>query len=100
MEPQEFKLLTQECERAWLALGKVNYGVSSEEEKKSKMFRRSIYVSSDIQQGEEFSLKNIRCVRPSYGLETKYFESVLGQKSSSMLKKGTPLKRQHIVSED
>ena len=91
MEPEEFKALAVESERAFLALGKVTYGTQNENEEKSRKFRRSIYVSSDIKAGEVITEKNIKCVRPAFGLSTKHYDSVLGKKTKKDLTKGTPL---------
>jgi len=43
MEPVEMNQLVLETERAWQALGKISYG-ATEAEKKSIVFRRSLYV--------------------------------------------------------
>jgi len=68
MEPEEFKSLSVETERAWQALGKITYGVQSAQEEKSKIFRRTIYIAEDIKAGDVLNEKNIRCVRPGLGL--------------------------------
>ncbi|RQD80972.1 MAG: pseudaminic acid synthase, partial [Methanocalculus sp. MSAO_Arc2] len=47
MEPSELKMLVEETERAWQSLGGVVYG-SMEAEKRSLMFRRSLYVAEDM----------------------------------------------------
>lgn len=88
LEPAEMKNLVIETERAWQALGKVSYG-PTETEKASIQFRRSIYVSEDINAGDVFTCKNIRIVRPGRGLAPKYFELILGKKAPVDLKKGT-----------
>lgn len=90
MEPSEMKALVEETERAWQALGKVTYG-PTEKEKASLKFRRSIYVCKDIEQGEIFSKENIKVVRPGYGLEPKYWDSIIGKISKKKIKAGTPL---------
>ncbi|MFC9541764.1 pseudaminic acid synthase [Lysinibacillus sp. NPDC056959] len=95
MEPTEMKALVEETERAWLALGNVTYG-PTEKEKKSLKFRRSIYVSKDIKAGEEFTKDNIKIVRPGYGLEPKYYETILGKVANKSMTKGTPLKYQNL----
>lgn len=97
MEPEEFKILSSESFRAWQSIGKVHYGVSSDKEEKSKVFRRSIYVCRDIQKGEIFTIENVRCIRPGLGLPTKYYEEILGKKSSCFIKKGTPLKFEYLA---
>ena len=90
IEPHELKALVEESERAFLGLGAIQYGVHGSEVK-SLDFKRSIYVSKDIMSGEIMSEKNLRVIRPGYGLEPKYFDLVLGKKVSKSIKAGTPL---------
>lgn len=90
MEAQEFKMLVDESERAFLALGHIQYGIQ-EDEKKSVTFKRSIYIVEDMKKGEIFSEKNIRIIRPGLGLAPKYFEAMLGKHVNSDVKRGTAL---------
>lgn len=89
MEPAEMRSLAVETEKAWQALGKVNYGVT-EQETSSKVFRRSLYVAKDMKAGEVFTKENLRVVRPGYGLAPKYYEALLGMRVLKEIKKGTP----------
>lgn len=95
MEPAEMKALVEETERAWLSMGKINYG-PTEKEKASLKFRRSVYVSKDIKAGEKFTTENIKIVRPGYGLQPKYFNQVLNKKARKDYSVGTPLKFEDI----
>ncbi|OGT32149.1 MAG: pseudaminic acid synthase [Gammaproteobacteria bacterium RIFCSPHIGHO2_12_FULL_35_23] len=90
MEPEEFSSLVIESERAWLSMGKIQYGATGSE-KKSLMFRRSIYVAKDIKAGEKLTNENCRVVRPGFGLPPKYYETLLGSTIKRDVKKGTPL---------
>ncbi len=90
-EPAEMKQLVEECNNAYQALGEIKYGCSSEEEIKSKKFRRSIYAVKDINIEEKFTKENIRVIRPGYGLEPKYYEIILGQKAKEFIDFGEPL---------
>jgi len=90
MEPEEMKSLVEESERAFLALGTVQFELQTVEEGMSK-FKRSVYVVKDVKPGEEFSKDNIRVIRPGNGLNPKYYEILLGKKSNKLLKAGTPL---------
>lgn len=90
MEPEEFKLLRCETERAWAALGQTNYGGSQAEEK-SKAFRRSIYVAVPVKAGEALRAEHLRIVRPGFGLAPKFYDTVLGKRASRDLSPGTPL---------
>jgi len=96
MEPNEMEQLVLESKRAWLSLGKISYGVS-DAEKPSRMLRRSIYISKDVQKGEVFSKNNIRIIRPGLGLPPKYFDIILGRRAKKKLAKGTPLSWNIIV---
>lgn len=89
LEPFELKLLIEETERAWQSLGKVNYGIKSSGEKKSLQFRRSIYFAEDMKPGDIITEKHIRCIRPGFGLEPRYFEQVLGRKVKKPISRGT-----------
>lgn len=91
LEPQEMQMLVEETLRAHKALGTVTYGVT-ETEKASLKFRRSIYVSQDINEGDVFSKDNLRIVRPGYGLSPKYYEDILGKVATRKLKRGVALK--------
>ena len=92
MDPDEFKLLVNETNNAWLSLGKVSYSLSKDE-RRHKMFKRSIFVSKDIKKNEIFTKDNLKIVRPSNGLDPIYYKNVLGKKSKQNLKFGTPLKK-------
>ncbi len=90
LEPQELKMLVEETERAWKSLGSVRYGATNCE-KASLQERRSLYISADMKNGDVFTKENIRCIRPSYGLQPKFYEDVLGKRVAADVIKGTPL---------
>ncbi len=90
LEPDELARLVEESERAWQALGKVAYG-ATEVEKKSLVFRRSLYVVKGVRAGEVFTRENVRSIRPGHGLSPRYLETILGRKAVRDLERGTPL---------
>jgi len=96
LEPEELKALVRETERAFLALGDIQLDTQKNEEK-SRQFKRSIYVSEDIEAGEKFSTTNIKVIRPGDGLAPKYFEYVLGKPAKKDFKKGTPFTINMII---
>ena len=67
-----------------LGTGKIKI---SKESKINFNSRRSIYVSEDIKKNEVFSKFNIRVVRPNYGLDPKFYNSILGKKINKKFKK-------------
>ena len=90
MEPEEMERLVKESHNAFLSLGKISYDIA-EEEKKSLRYKRSIYSGKDIEAGEAFTVENLRVIRPADGLESKYYDLILGKKASKAIKAGTPL---------
>ena len=90
MEPQEFALLREEVDRAWLSLGEVAYG-GTQAEGKSRAFRRTLYISRDMKAGEIFTADNLRIVRPGFGLPPKYYEMLLGKHIGRDAVAGTPM---------
>lgn len=90
LEPEELHALVVETERAWQALGKVCYG-PTEPEKKSRVFRRSLYVTQDMNAGETLSPENFRAIRPGLGLPTKYYQSLIGRRIKRDVVRGQPL---------
>jgi len=90
LEPEELEILVKESERAWQSMGKITYG-PTEKEKKSLVFRRSLYAVTDIEAGDIIDNTNVRSIRPGLGLPPKYLDIILGRKVSKNIKKGTPL---------
>ena len=90
LEPQEFKTMVNGIRMVEKTLGHVYYGVS-EQEAKSRVFRRSLFVVKDIAAGEIFSEENVRSIRPGHGLPPKYINEVLGRRSTRDIMRGTPL---------
>ena len=91
------KELVENVRIAKKALGKIQYGLT-EDEKKSRAFRRSLFVVKDVTKGEIFSSENVKSIRPAYGLEPKHISVVLGKRAKRNIKKGTPLSWNLIVS--
>lgn len=90
LEPEELAMLVVETERAWRSLGTVHYGPTSAE-KKSLAFRRSLYVTQDMESGEVFSADNVRAIRPGFGLPPKHLPEVLGAVAKADIKRGTAI---------
>ena len=85
------KSLVEETKNAWESQGKVKFSLSKSEKSNLK-FRRSIYVIKKIKKGEKFSKQNLKCIRPGYGLNTKFFEKIINLKARKNIDRGTALK--------
>lgn len=95
MEPEEFKQMVADIRQAERAIGKVNYGPTQQEEP-NIVFRRSIFVVSNIRRGEKLTKDNVKVIRPGYGLAPKYYDEVIGQVALADIERGTPLKFEMI----
>ena len=95
LSPLEFKNLVNEVNNAWLSLGKKYLG-PTKNEKNTLKFRRSIYVIKNSKKGDTLSNKNIKIIRPSYGLHPKFFSRLIGKKFKKTVRKGMPFKMSMI----
>jgi pseudaminic acid synthase len=75
-----------------LMMGK-KFFFRNKNENRSLQFRRSIYAVSNIKKGEKFTKKNIRVIRPGFGIQPVYFEKLINKNSPSDIKCETPLKK-------
>jgi sialic acid synthase SpsE len=82
--------LVKAIRRAEKALGSVCFG-TTEQEKLSLVFRRSLFVVKDIEANEKFTEENVKSIRPGFGLHTRYLEKVIGRKAKKYISKGSPL---------
>jgi len=90
LEPEELAKLVSEVRQAWSSLGRPDYRQSPSEVPNMK-FRRSIYAIEDIEAGDIFDSRNLRVIRPGYGLAPRELPKVLGRRATRALKRGTAL---------
>ncbi len=90
LEPQEFRQMVDAIREAEKAIGTVDYRMT-EKKKSSRLFSRSLFVVEDMKAGELLTDRNVRSIRPAYGLKPKYITEVLGKKARRDIKKGTPV---------
>lgn len=87
LDETEFAQMVKAVREAENAIGEVSYQLT-EKQKAGKAFSRSLYVAEDINEGELFTEKNIRSVRPGFGMHPKHYDSLLGTISNKTYKKG------------
>lgn len=79
MNPKELSNLSKQTKLIFKSLG--NYGIKrSDQEKKNKIFRRSLYYNKDLIIGDRINKANVVKIRPGYGLDTKYYKKIIGKK--------------------
>lgn len=87
MDEVEFAAMVKSVREAEKAIGVVNYTLT-EKQKKGRDFSRSLYLVEDIKAGEVITEKNVRSIRPGYGMHPKYLKDFLGKKVNCDLEKG------------
>jgi pseudaminic acid synthase len=90
MEPNEFRAMVEAIRSTESALGTAAYRISKNEQK-NRLFRRSLFVTSDIKRGEPFTPLNVRSIRPAHGLHTRHLAEVLQCVAAQDIEAGTPL---------
>ncbi|MEN6349900.1 MAG: pseudaminic acid synthase [Syntrophomonas sp.] len=89
LDTEEFRKMVTEIRRVECIIGQVNYDLD-EKKKKTREFSRSLFVVQDVREGEEITNKNVRSIRPGYGISPKFINDIIGKKFSSAVKRGTP----------
>jgi pseudaminic acid synthase len=87
MNEAEFTAMVKAVREAESALGSINYNLT-EKQKKGKDFCRTLYVAEDIKVGEIISVKNVRSVRPGFGMHPKHLKDFVGTIATKAYKKG------------
>ena len=90
MNEEEFTLMVKAVREAEKAIGAVDYQLT-EKQAKGKDFSRSLYIVEDVKAGELVSEKNVRSIRPGFGLHPKHWNEVLNEKFNKNYEKGTRL---------
>ena len=96
LEPDEFRQMVDAIRTAERSLGSVQYGATPSELAMLK-FRRSLFVVENIKAGETFTERNVRSIRPAYGLHPRHLADVLGHKATREVFRGTPLELDMIA---
>lgn len=85
LDEREFSEMAKAVRDAEALLGKVNYELD-DKAVQNRRFSRSLYACADIKEGEIFSEKNVKSVRPGYGLHPKFLPELLGKKAKRDIK--------------
>ena len=78
ISPKQFKKLVEDCNNAWLSLGDAGFHRSTLEDSSVK-YRRSIYFVNNLKKGQVINKKDVRAIRPGFGLPPKYMSSIIGK---------------------
>ena len=95
LDEREFSEMVKAVRDAEALLGKVTYELD-EKAVQNRRFSRSLYACADIKEGEIFSEKNVRSVRPGYGLHPKFLPGLLGKKAKREIKFSEKIAKEDI----
>ncbi len=87
MEADEFALMVSNVRKVEKAMGSVQYPTEPSKIK-GREYSRSLYVAEDMKAGDIITERNVRSVRPGYGLHPKYLPEIIGKRVNCDLVKG------------
>jgi N-acetylneuraminate synthase len=82
LEPDEFKLLVEEGNKAYSALGSSEWSIQKSEAE-SRRLRRSLHITKFVKKGELATRGNVRALRPNSGGPIGDMQEILGKKFRS-----------------
>ena len=83
LNPDNFKIMTNMVRFTNEAIRLRDF-----ESNPSRQLRRSLYAVEDIEKGETFTEKNLRSIRPGYGISPRCLPRLLGKKADQKYRKG------------
>lgn len=96
LDLDEFSAMVKAVRETENSIGKVKYELS-EKVKKSMIFGRSLFAIEDIKEGEFLTDRNVKSIRPGYGLHPKHYHYVLGKRAKCNISKGFPIKFSYLI---
>ncbi len=87
MNELEFTEMVKAVRLAEKAIGVVDYSLT-QKQIDGRVFCRSLYVVEDIQEGELITEKNVRSIRPGYGMHPKELKNLIGKRAINSQSKG------------
>ena len=96
LTPIEFKNMVDSIRIVEKTFGTIKYGGVNGEEPMKK-FRRSLFFVKDMKKNDVIDETCIKSIRPGFGLETKFYDDIIGKKVSQDVTKGTPTSLSNII---
>ena len=95
LDETEFTQMVTAVRAAEKASGEISYKLT-DKMKSGREFSRSLYITDSVKKGEYISEKNVRSVRPGFGLHPRYYKDIIGEKFNDNFEKGTALKKEYF----
>jgi len=94
IEEDQMRQLKIKSLDVWTSIGSSR--IFESENRPGKEHARSLYIICDVKKGEQVSGRNIRSIRPGYGLSPFYYDQVLNKLFRQDFEKGTALKWEYL----
>lgn len=88
LDEKEFTQMVNAVREAESSLGKIDYSLT-EKQLIGRQSSRSLYIAEDVQCGQLITKKNVRSIRPGFGMHPKHLTELLGRTFNKDIKKGT-----------
>ena len=79
MDEKEFTSMVNQVRECEKSIGTISYSLT-EKQIKGRQFSRSLYIVKNVKKGDLVTEKNVRSIRPGFGLHPKYYNEILGKK--------------------
>lgn len=96
LDEEEFTQMVHAVREAEKAIGTVDYTLTPKQIS-SREHSRSLYAVENVNKGEVFTEKNVRSIRPGYGLHPKFYNEILGKISMRHIQRGEPIKEDDLT---
>ena len=87
------KRYTLDGDFSWNTAGLINHSCDNNCDYEGKGLKVRVSAIKDIKKGEVFNEENIKIIRPSFGLNPKYYEKILGKIAKRKFSLGDRLKK-------
>lgn len=99
LEPDELKTMVESIRKTERSMGGADKRVLEVERELHEFARRGLHAARNIAQGERLTRNDIDIVRPGErkrGLEPKYLDTVVGEKTTHNIKAGEPITWENV----
>jgi len=89
--PKKFREMVYGVREVEMALGSSEWTLTTGQKEARQELGRSIFVVEDMEQGDVFTLDNIKVIRPGHGMDPWKYHDIIGRKITRHTSRGTPL---------
>lgn len=99
LDEREFKLMVDNVRKASKSVGIKTFDLTKKQQK-GKNFSRSLYFVNDLKKDQIVSAKDVKSIRPGFGLHPKFLNKIIGKKINLDVSRGTRVSLEQINLDD